>query len=89
MLNSEWNQKKRPHYIHRHPAFFGSVEDVRGDCCGSCPKPVTPEEIELAEKEAEVYISGEMKLMVDDPGRQQIGSFNPVTEDDWTEMAYV
>jgi ankyrin repeat protein len=27
--------------------------------------------------------------MKDDPGRQEIGSFNPLTEDDWTEMAYV
>ena len=27
--------------------------------------------------------------MKDDPGRQAIGSFNPLTPDDWTEMAYV
>ena len=27
--------------------------------------------------------------MEDDPGRQTIGSFNPLTDDDWTEMAYV
>jgi ankyrin repeat protein len=27
--------------------------------------------------------------MQDDPGRQQIGSFNPITDLDWTEMAYV
>lgn len=27
--------------------------------------------------------------MKDDPGRQTIGSFNPITSDDWTEMAYV
>ncbi|RYC64850.1 hypothetical protein CHU98_g1360 [Xylaria longipes] len=47
LLNAEWNQpKEREVYLHRHPAFFGRVED-------------------------------------------QIGSFNPLTEDDWTEMAYV
>ncbi|TGJ87446.1 hypothetical protein E0Z10_g1316 [Xylaria hypoxylon] len=75
LLNAEWNQpKEREVYLHRHPAFFGRVEDVIGDCCGTCPKPQTPEEIEVAEKESKIY---------------QIGSFNPLTEDDWTEMAYV
>jgi ankyrin repeat protein len=90
LLNAEWNQpKEREVYLHRHPAFFGRVEDVIEDCCGSCPKPVTPEEIEVAEKEAEIYISGKVSFLIDDPGRQQIGSFNPLTEDDWTDMAYV
>lgn len=90
VLNAEWNQhKKREVYLHRHPAFFGRVEDVIEDCCGTCPKPVTPEEIEVAKKEAEIYISGKVKLLIDDPGRQQIGSFNPLTADDWTDMAYV
>lgn len=27
--------------------------------------------------------------MKDDPGRQSVGSFNPITDTDWTEMAYV
>lgn len=27
--------------------------------------------------------------MKDDPGRQTIGSFNPLTDDDWTDMAYI
>ncbi|KAI1275981.1 ankyrin repeat protein [Xylaria sp. FL0933] len=75
--------------LHRHPAFFGRVEDVIGDCCGTCPKPQTPEEIEVAAKESEIYVSGNATFRIDDPGRQQIGSFNPLTEDDWTEMAYV
>lgn len=90
LLNAEWNQpKEREVYLHRHPAFFGRVQDVIEDCCGSCPKPVTPEEIEVAEKEAEIYISGKVSFLIDDPGRQQIGSFNPLTEQDWTDMAYV
>jgi len=90
LLNAEWNQSKdREVYLHRHPAFFGRVEDVIEDCCGFCPKPVTPEEIEVAEKEAEIYISGKVSFLIDDPGRQQIGSFNPLTEQDWTDMAYV
>ncbi|GAP82928.2 putative ankyrin repeat protein [Rosellinia necatrix] len=90
LLNAEWNQpKEREVYLHRHPAFFGRIEDVLGDCCGTCPKPKTPEEIEIAEKESEIYVSGNATFRIDDPGRQQIGSFNPLTEDDWTEMAYV
>lgn len=90
LLNAEWNQSKdRKVYLHRHPAFFGRVEDVIEDCCGSCPVAKTPEEIEVAEKEAEIYISGKISFLIDDPGRQQIGSFNPLTEQDWTDMAYV
>lgn len=45
--------------------------------------------MELAKKEAEIYISGKVSFLIDDPGRQQIGSFNPLTEQDWTDMAYV
>ncbi|KAI1176036.1 ankyrin repeat protein [Nemania sp. FL0916] len=90
LLNAEWNQpKEREVYLHRHPAFFGRVEDVLGDCCGTCPKPQTAEELEISEKESEIYVSGNATFRVDDPGRQQIGSFNPLTENDWTEMAYV
>ncbi|KAK8874319.1 ankyrin repeat protein [Apiospora arundinis] len=90
LLNAEWNQpKEREVYLHRHPAFFGRVGDVVADCCGTCPKAVTPEEIEIAKKESEIYVSGEVSFRIDDPGRQQIGSFNPLTENDWTEMAYV
>jgi hypothetical protein len=90
LLNAEWNQSdKREVYLHRHPAFFGRVQDVIEDCCGSCPEPKTPEEMEVAKKEAEIYISGKVSFLIDDPGRQQIGSFNPLTEQDWTDMAYV
>ena len=90
LLNAEWNQPaEREVYLHRHPAFFGRVEDVIEDCCGCCPTAVTPEEVEVAEKEAEIYIKGKVSFMIDDPGRQQIGSFNPLTESDWTDMAYV
>ncbi|KAI1076745.1 ankyrin repeat protein [Whalleya microplaca] len=90
LLNAEWNQpKERDVYLHRHPAFFGRVEDVISDCCGTCPKPTTPEEIEIAKKESEIYVSGNVSFRIDDPGRQQIGSFNPLTDNDWTEMAYV
>ncbi|KAB8238727.1 ankyrin repeat protein [Aspergillus alliaceus] len=90
LLNAEWNKPKdRDVNLHRHPAFFGNVDDVIHDCCGYCPEPVTPEEKEIAEKESKNYITGDISFIKDDPGRQEIGSFNPITESDWTEMAYV
>ncbi|KAH7417628.1 hypothetical protein BKA64DRAFT_702397 [Cadophora sp. MPI-SDFR-AT-0126] len=90
LLNAEWNQpKEREVYLHRHPCFFGTAEEVLQDCCGYCPVPKTDEEIEVAEEESKTYISGPLKFVMDDPGRQEIGSFNPITDDEWTTMAYV
>lgn len=90
LLNAEWNRpKERESTLHRHPAFFGNATDVIGDCCGYCPKPLTPEDVELAEEENKIYVSGALSFIKDDPGRQTIGSFHPLTDDDWTEMAYV
>ncbi|PVI06470.1 ankyrin [Periconia macrospinosa] len=91
LLNAEWNKKNKDREVdlHRHPAFFGYAEDIIHDCCGFCPKPKTPEEVKVAEEEAKVYVSGKVSLIKDDPGRQAIGSFNPITDNDWTEMAYV
>lgn len=85
LLNAEWNRsKERQVNLHRHPAFFGDLDDVIHDCCGYCPVPVTDEEKEVAEQENKIYISGDVTFMKDDPGRQEIGSFNPITETDWT-----
>src|SRR3569833_3226607 len=49
---------------------LGRVEDVVGDCCGYCPKPETEEELEVAEAETKIYVSGEISFLKDDPGRQ-------------------
>ena len=90
LLNAEWNKPDdREVHLHRHPCFFGTAEEVLQDCCGYCPVPKTDEEIEVAEEESKVYISGPLKFITDDPGRQEIGSFNPITDDEWTTMAYV
>ncbi|RMJ26284.1 ankyrin repeat protein [Aspergillus sp. HF37] len=90
LLNAEWNRPKdREVNLHRHPAFFGNLGDVIHDCCRYCPQPETEEDKQVAEEEAKVYISGDVSFIKDDPGRQEIGSFNPTTETDWTEMAYV
>lgn len=91
MLSStEWNRNKdRTVDLHRHPCFIGPVESVMHDCCGSCPKPKTDDEREIAEDENKIFVFGDVAFMKDDPGRQAIGSFNPLTDDDWTDMAYI
>ncbi|KAF2503033.1 ankyrin repeat protein [Lophium mytilinum] len=90
LLNAEWNKPKdREVNLHRHPAFFGFAEDIIHDCCGFCPAPFTPEEHDVAETEGKIYVSGGISFIKDDAGRQAIGSFNPITDDDWTDMAYV
>jgi ankyrin repeat protein len=90
LLNAEWNRpKERETALHRHPAFFGNAIDVIGDCCGYCPQPITPEDQEIAEEEGKIYVTGALSFVKDDPGRQAIGSFNPLTDNDWTEMAYL
>ncbi|KAL2364431.1 hypothetical protein RJZ56_002689 [Blastomyces dermatitidis] len=90
LLNAEWNKPKdRKVNLHRHPAFFGSVQHVIEDCCGYCPVPVSDEEKAVAEEEGKKYLSGKIQFMKNDPGRQTIGSFNPITDSDWTEFAYI
>ena len=90
LLNAEWNQQKdREVYLHRHPCFFGTAEEVLTDCCGFCPEAKTDEEIKVAEEESKTNVSGPLKFIMDDPGRQEIGSFNPITDEEWTTMAYV
>jgi hypothetical protein len=85
LLNAQWNQgKDRDVYLHRHPAFFGEAEHVIHDCCGFCPTPANDEERKIAEEESKIYVSGHISFLKDDPGRQEIGSFNPITETDWT-----
>lgn len=90
LLNAEWNKPKdREANLHRHPAFFGSVTDVMHDCCGFCPKPKTDADLAALEEESKIYISGDVTFLKDDPGRQAIGSFHPITDNDWTAMAYI
>ena len=90
LMNAEWNRSKdRETNLHRHPAFFGRVEDILGDCCGYCPTPETDEDLAAAEEENKIYISGKVEFLKDDPGRQTIGSFHPLNDTDWAEMAYI
>jgi ankyrin repeat protein len=93
VLNAEWNPKnlppQRPYKLHRHPCFFGDMNDIFADCCGYCPEPDCAEAIALQKEEDERFVRGEVKFLIDDPGRQSVGSFHPITDSDWSEMAYL
>jgi hypothetical protein len=32
-MNSTFNPKNKDRRLHRHPAFFGTMEEVLEDCC--------------------------------------------------------
>ncbi|KAJ3443233.1 ankyrin repeat ph and sec7 domain containing protein secg-related [Anaeramoeba flamelloides] len=84
ILNSEWYDPDKK--IHTHPCFFGTAEQILGNCCDDpkCGK-VNPDEY----FEEGVYVYGELKWKVVDPGEQRIGSFHPITDEDWVHEAYV
>ncbi|KAI9199230.1 uncharacterized protein BJ171DRAFT_445672 [Polychytrium aggregatum] len=70
---------------HQHPCFFGTMEDVMEDCCGQCPP--LPDDYDPEEKN--IFVFGPLGFIKDDPGRQQIGSFHPVDDNEWTKDAYL
>lgn len=74
--------------LHRHPGFTGSIDQVLDDCCKQCPSASNNEKLrKLATSHDQKYVSGELKFVVDNPGRQTIGSFDPLEPDDWYKMA--
>jgi ankyrin repeat protein len=93
VYNAEWNPRnnppERPWKLHRHPCFFGNMSDVFEDCCGFCPEPENEEARAVQKDEDGRFVRGPIEFMVDDPGRQSVGSFHPITEGDWSEMAYL
>ncbi|KAI1464320.1 uncharacterized protein F4812DRAFT_442994 [Daldinia caldariorum] len=65
-------------YVTEHsqePYMFGTIREVTGQekSSGKKGKGVLPQKVSFIKH---------------NPGRQMIGSFNPVTDDDWTKMAY-
>ncbi|TFK24215.1 ankyrin repeat protein [Coprinopsis marcescibilis] len=89
-MNSTFNPKNKNRRLHRHPAFFGTMEECIKDCCGSCPKPIDDDEKELQAKETEIYITGRIQFMEENPGRQSMtGSFKPIDTGEWSEQVYV
>ncbi|KAH9034042.1 hypothetical protein EDB83DRAFT_2296416 [Lactarius deliciosus] len=88
--NSPYNPKSKNRRLHRHSAFFGTVEECMEDCCGLCPEPENEDEHNLQDKEDKSYVRGRIAFIKEDPGRQSIsGSFNPIDEGEWSETAYI
>ncbi|KAH9057582.1 hypothetical protein EDB87DRAFT_1686168 [Lactarius vividus] len=88
--NSPYNPKNKNRRLHRHSAFFGTVEECIEDCCELCPEPRDEEEHNLQDEEDKSYVRGRIAFIEEDPGRQSIsGSFNPIDEGEWSETAYV
>ncbi|KAJ3047915.1 hypothetical protein HK097_011042 [Rhizophlyctis rosea] len=86
MLNNPYLMHKwRKTRHHQHPTFYGTMSDIFEDCCGQCP-PLPPD---YDPEEKNLYVSGALSFLSDNPGRQSIGSFNPITDEDWTEDAYI
>ncbi|KAJ3554518.1 hypothetical protein NP233_g12406 [Leucocoprinus birnbaumii] len=89
-MNSTFNPKNKGRRLHRHPAFFGSIEECLEDCCEHCPQPIDTDEETLQTTEDEKYIRGRISFIEQDPGRQSLsGSFNPIDEGEWSEQAYI
>ncbi|KAF3222748.1 hypothetical protein TWF192_008791 [Orbilia oligospora] len=83
---NEWKgeaQKDRVAYLHRHPAFVGSFEYVKGDCCGNCPIPQTAEELSLQAEDDQHYVRGNI-YFPEPPLRPTLE-----TEETWADTAYV
>ncbi|KAF9530937.1 hypothetical protein CPB83DRAFT_849901 [Crepidotus variabilis] len=89
-MNSTFNPKNKKRRLHRHPAFFGTLQECIEDCCEMCPEPIDDDERKLQEAEDEQYIRGRIKFIEENPGRQTIsGSFHPIDDGEWSEQVYL
>ncbi|KAF8169046.1 hypothetical protein K438DRAFT_1921395 [Mycena galopus ATCC 62051] len=89
-MNSTFNPKNKGRRLHRHPAFFGNIEEVIEDCCENCPAPVDEDERKLQTEEDGGFIRGRISFIQDDPGRQTLsGSFNPIDVGEWSAQVYI
>ncbi|KAL0948908.1 hypothetical protein HGRIS_009017 [Hohenbuehelia grisea] len=89
-MNSTFNPKNKNRRLHRHPAFFGTMQECLEDCCETCPDPIDDDEKALEKEELETYVKGRISFIAEDPGRQSMtGSFNPIDVGEWSDMAYV
>ncbi|KAF8905742.1 hypothetical protein CPB84DRAFT_1960271 [Gymnopilus junonius] len=85
-MNSTFNPKNKNYRLHRHPAFFGTIEECTEDCCEMCPKPIDDDERKLQKEDDQFTCAIASK----NPGRQSItGSFNPIDVGEWSEQVYV
>ncbi|KAK0455652.1 uncharacterized protein EV420DRAFT_1692258 [Desarmillaria tabescens] len=89
-MNSTFNPKNKGRHLHRHAAFFGTVNECLNDCCECCPDPIDEDERALREEEDKQYVRGRISFIEEDPGRQSMsGSFNPIDVGEWSEQVYI
>ncbi|KAF4615928.1 hypothetical protein D9613_011323 [Agrocybe pediades] len=89
-MNSTFNPKNKGRRLHRHPAFFGTIQECLEDCCENCPSPIDEDERKLQAEEDEQYVRGRIQFIQEDPGRQSMtGSFKPIDEGEWSEQVYI
>ncbi|CAG8484360.1 21170_t:CDS:10 [Gigaspora margarita] len=86
-LNSTKNLQPGRPYLHRHPCFIGKMYQIFRDCCGSCPKAQTPDEIKLQEENSRYYSSGELKFI--DRHFDPMSSNIHKNLDEWVADAYM
>ncbi|KAI9220072.1 hypothetical protein BC828DRAFT_137828 [Blastocladiella britannica] len=84
-MNNAWFMRKRGVKVHQHPCFFGFMSEVMEDACGACPRAKTQKD----KDDLDGYVHGPLKFITDDPGRQSIGSFHPITDEEWSVDAYI
>ena len=80
--NGEVSKSRRSYKIH--VCAVGTMDEVIADPFPSDP----PIPDDLPSETLEMLVRGEVSWLVDNPGRQQIGSFHPITDEDWNEGAY-
>ncbi|PFH47157.1 hypothetical protein AMATHDRAFT_68340 [Amanita thiersii Skay4041] len=89
-MNSTFNPKNKGRRLHRHPAFFGTIQECMEDCCENCPEPIDDAERELQDEEDPMYIRGRISFIEENPGRQSMtGSFNPIDDPEWSAQVYI
>ncbi|TFK59821.1 ankyrin, partial [Pluteus cervinus] len=89
-MNSTFNPKNKKRRLHRHVAFFGTMDECIEDCCEHCPDPVDDEERALQVEEDKQCLRGRISFIQDNPGRQSLsGSFNPIDVGEWSEQVYI
>ncbi|KAH9970349.1 ankyrin repeat-containing domain protein, partial [Lactifluus volemus] len=70
--SAPYNPRNKNRRLHRHTAFFGTVEECMEDCCEHCPEPKNQEEHNLQDEEDKSYVRGRIAFIEEDPGRQSI-----------------
>jgi ankyrin repeat protein len=80
--NGKVDKCRRPYKVH--VCAVGTMEEVIADPFPD--DPLIPDDVPPEALEATVR--GRLSWLLDNPGRQQIGSFHPITDADWKDGAY-